>query len=163
LGSFDTRPLNFTDVDATLASRRFLLDKVFRTFPERKFVLVADTSNSDVMKAYPAMYKDYPGQVNCIFLRNTSATDSDDKFPYDTSGFEGIPQDNFMFFNVPDDLRDLDIENGKCYNSSVPQHVTFGYQNLPFGLDEDAAPDVRPRIWTVLVVVAVAVAFALGL
>ena len=49
-GSFDTRPLNFSNVDATLSIRKFLLDKIFQTFPHRKFVLVADTSNSDVMK-----------------------------------------------------------------------------------------------------------------
>ena len=50
-GSFDTRPLNFSDVSATLSIRKFLLDKIFATYPKRKFVLVADTSNSDVMKA----------------------------------------------------------------------------------------------------------------
>jgi hypothetical protein len=52
-GSFDTRPLNFSDISATLAIREFLLVKIFETFPKRKFVLVADTSNSDVMKDYP--------------------------------------------------------------------------------------------------------------
>jgi hypothetical protein len=126
-------------------------------------VLVADTSNSDVMDAYPAMYKDYPGQVSCIFLRNTSATDPDNRFPYDTSGFKDVPQDNYMFFNVPDDLVGLDIENGKCYNSSVPQHVTFGTQGLPFGLGDNAAPGVGPRVWTVVAVMTAAVGFALGL
>lgn len=50
-GSFDTRPLNFSDVSATLSIRAFLLNKIFQTYPQRKFVLVADTSNSDVMKA----------------------------------------------------------------------------------------------------------------
>ena len=49
-GSFDTRPLNFSDVSATLSIRKFLLEKIFQTYPHRKFVLVADTSNSDVMK-----------------------------------------------------------------------------------------------------------------
>lgn len=48
-GSFDTRPLNFSDVSATLSIRKFLLEKIFQTFPERKFILIADTSNSDVM------------------------------------------------------------------------------------------------------------------
>jgi phosphatidate phosphatase APP1 len=48
-GSFDTRPLKFSDVSATLSIRKFLLDKIFLTFPHRKFILVADTSNSDVM------------------------------------------------------------------------------------------------------------------
>ena len=53
-GSFDDRPLNFSDVSATLSIRKFLLDKVFQTFPQRKFILIADTSNSDVMRDYPA-------------------------------------------------------------------------------------------------------------
>lgn len=140
-GSFDTRPLNFTNIEETLKIRRYLLDRIFQTFPQRKFVLVADTSNSDVMSAYPAMYKDYPGQVSCILLRNTTSTDSDDKLPYDTKGFQGIPQENYMFFKVPDDLRGLDIENGHCLNSSLAQNVTFSEQGLPLGLGKksDAA------------------------
>lgn len=165
LGSFDTRPLNFSDLSATLSIRRFLLDKIFQTYPDRRFILVADTTNSDVMKAYPALYKDYPGQVQCILLRNTSSTDSSDKFPYDTSGFEDVPQKNYMFFNVPDDLTGLDIENGQCLNSSIPQNVTYGYQNLPLGLGDDdgaagkgAIPDLR-----VLVVAGLAAAILAGL
>ena len=34
-----------------------------------------------------------------------------------------------------DDLTNLDIVNGRCYNSSVPQNVTFGEQGLPFGIN----------------------------
>jgi phosphatidate phosphatase APP1 len=100
-GSFDTRPLNFSDVSATLAIREFLLEKIFMTYPKRKFVLVADTSNSDVMKDYPGLVAKFPNQVQCIFLRNTSSTDSGDKFPYDTSGFKGLNQQMYMFFNTP--------------------------------------------------------------
>ncbi|KAI1762539.1 hypothetical protein GGR53DRAFT_413840 [Hypoxylon sp. FL1150] len=133
LGSFDTRPLNFSDVSATLSIRKALLDKVFQTFPQRKFVLVADTSNSDVMKDYPQLVRDYPGQVQCIFLRNTTATDATDLFPYDTSGFEGIDQKQYMFFVTPDDLRSVDIVGGNCYNPAVIQNVTFGYQGRGFG------------------------------
>ena len=54
-GSFDTRPLNFSDIDATISIREFLLTKIFLTFPQRKFVLIADTSNSDVMRDYPKL------------------------------------------------------------------------------------------------------------
>lgn len=100
-GSFDTRPLNFSDVSATLTIRKFLLDRIFQTFPERKFILVADTSNSDVMRDYPKLVTDFPGQVQCIFLRNTSATDAGDKFPYDTSGFKDLNQQSYMFFVQP--------------------------------------------------------------
>ena len=100
-GSFDTRPLNFSNVDETLSVRKYLLEKVFRTYPHRKFILVADTSNSDVMRDYPAMATEFPGQVQCIFLRNTTATDPGDRFPYDTSGFKDLNQQSYMFFHVP--------------------------------------------------------------
>ncbi|GAM85733.1 hypothetical protein ANO11243_037410 [Dothideomycetidae sp. 11243] len=130
-GSFDTRPLNFSNIDETLSVRKFLLQKIFETFPQRKFILIADTSNSDVMKDYPQMYFDFPGQVQCIFLRNTTATDPGDRFPYDTSGFKGIPQKNYMFFLNADDLTGLDVANGQCYNQTIPQNLTFGEQGLP--------------------------------
>ncbi|KAF2108346.1 hypothetical protein BDV96DRAFT_504686 [Lophiotrema nucula] len=133
-GSFDTRPLNFSNVTATLSIRMFLLQKVFETFPTRKFVLVADTSNSDVMKDYPSLAHIYPNQVQCIFLRNTSVTDDSDKFPYDTSGFEGLNNRSYMFFKVPDDLRGLDIVNGQCLNETIPQNVTFGIQDEVLGI-----------------------------
>jgi Uncharacterized conserved protein (DUF2183) len=136
-------------VSATLSIRKFLLDKVFQTFPERKFILIADTSNSDVMKDYPQLTRDYPGQVACIWLRNTSSTDPSDKFPYDTSGFQGIPQSQYMFFNVPDDLKGLDVANGQCYNASVKQNVTFSYQGLPFGLgSSNGAGATQPNFWS---------------
>ncbi|KAL8865951.1 MAG: hypothetical protein Q9174_006590 [Haloplaca sp. 1 TL-2023] len=155
-GSFDTRPLNFSDVSATLSIRKYLLDKIFETYPERKFVLVADTTNSDVMKAYPQLTKDFPGQVQCIFLRNTSATDDGNRFPYDTSGFEGLDKNTYMFFTVPDDLTNLDIAGGQCLNESVAQNLTFGYQGLPFGLStgdgDSAAPSSfgEKNVWMAL-------------
>lgn len=135
-GSFDDRPLNFSDVAATLSIRKFLLNKIFETFPQRKFILVADTSNSDVMRDYPQMATDFPGQVQCIFLRNTTATDPGDKFPYDTSGFKNLNQDMYMFFLNADDLTNLDIANGQCYNTSIPQNLTFSEQGLPDGLSD---------------------------
>src|ERR1700761_4533209 len=95
------------------------------------------------------MTQDYPGQVQCIFLRNTTNTDSDDKFPYDTSGFKGLNQSQYMFFVVPDDLKGLDIVNGQCYNASVKQNVTFGEQGLPFGLGNAASAHDVPRFWGV--------------
>lgn len=142
-GSFDTRPLNFSDVSATLSIRKYLLEKIFQTYPHRKFILIADTSNSDVMRDYPAMATEFPGQVQCIFLRNTSATDSGDKFPYDTSGFQNLSQSTYMFFKVPDDLTNLDIVNGQCYNATIKQNLTFSYQGLPFGLSKSAAGKVK--------------------
>ncbi|KAF2402433.1 hypothetical protein EJ06DRAFT_574290 [Trichodelitschia bisporula] len=138
-GSFDTRPLNFSDVSATLSIRKFLLDKIFATFPQRKFILVADTSNSDVMSDYPQLAVDHPDQVQCIFLRNTSATDSGDKFPYNTKGFKTLPKNKYMFFKVPDDLRGVDIVGGNCLNAAIPQNVTFGLQDELLGIHGSGA------------------------
>jgi hypothetical protein len=160
-GSFDTRPLNFSDVSATLSIRDFLLRKVFATFPTRKFVLVADTSNSDVMKAYPQLAHDFPNQVQCIFLRNTSATDESDKFPYDTSGFEGLNNRSYMFFKVPDDLRGLDIVNGQCLNESIMQNVTFGIQDEVLGIHGAGARLGASSLGSLVVAVMVAVFVAL--
>jgi len=140
-GSFDIRPLNFTTVDQIFAVRNVSLIKFFETFPTRKVVLLADTSNSDIMKDYPQMAHTFPNQVACILLRNTSATD-DDKFPYDTSGFKGLDQSKYMFFRTTDDIRNLKFSNGDCYNSSVPQNVTFNTQGLPFS---GASPVMIPR------------------
>ncbi len=131
-------------MSATLAIRKFLLEKIFQTFPKRKFILIGDTSNSDIMSDYPQLVTDFPGQVQCIWLRNTSSTDSADRFPYDTSGFKNIPQSQYMFFNVPDDLRNLDIANGQCYNTSIKQNVTFSEQCLPFGLSKNSARTLSP-------------------
>ncbi|KAK1761235.1 phosphatidate phosphatase APP1 [Echria macrotheca] len=153
LGSFDTRPLNFSDVSATLSIRKHLLDLVFETFPQRKFVLIGDTTNSDVMKAYPQLAKDHPGQVQCIWLRNTTATDATFRFPYDTKGFEGIDQSRYMFFVVPDDLTGLDVSKGECYNQTVRQNVTFGMQASLFGSSSGVAPlKERSSTWVALLV-----------
>ena len=133
-GSFDTRPLNFSDVSATLAIRKYLLDRIFQTFPQRKFILIGDTSNNDVMKDYPGLASQYPSQVQCIFLRNTSATDSDNLFPYDTSGFKNLNNQSYMFFREPNDLTGLDIVNGRCLNTTIRQNVTFGLQAELLGI-----------------------------
>ena len=92
----------------------------------------------------------------CIFLRNTSSTDREDKFPYNTEGFDGLNQQLYMFFNVPDDLNNLDISNGQCYNSTIKQNVTFGYQGLPFGID-DQGKGAGSRLLPTLMYVAFAV------
>lgn len=41
-----------------------------------------------------------------------------------------------MFFLNPDDLTNLDIAGGQCYNTSIPQNLTFSYQGLPAGLSK---------------------------
>ncbi|KAF8249973.1 hypothetical protein K440DRAFT_581663 [Wilcoxina mikolae CBS 423.85] len=157
LGSFDTRPLNFTTVDQTFAIRKVLLDRILQTFPNRKFVLFGDTSNSDIMTDYPEAAKNYGDRVQCILLRNVSATDTTNRFPYNTKGFQGLDANRYMFFRTPDDLAGLDFGNGDCRNASVPQGVTYGWQNLPFGVTSDGGKvrGDRERVWWVLGVAVV--------
>ena len=117
------------------------------------------------LNSYPEMFSDFPSQALCIFLRNTTESDPDDKFPYDTSGFKNLNNNSYFFFNVPvsilhpffslqnrstlqplqyesfptltlqDDLTHLDIVNGQCVNTTIQQDVTFGTQGLPGGIN----------------------------
>ncbi|KAI0807972.1 hypothetical protein C8Q74DRAFT_104649 [Fomes fomentarius] len=128
LGSLEMRPINLTDPAQILEARSNSLLKLFQTFPQRKFVLVGDTSSSTLLTAYPKIAEQFPNNIACIFIRNTSATDPDDKIPYDTSEFENIKNGTYFFYRTAEDLFDLDIENGECLNSTVPQNITFGEQ-----------------------------------
>jgi hypothetical protein len=95
------RPLNLTTVDQIFQIRKVNLHRVFETFPQRKFVLLADTSNGDIMKQYPAMVTQFPGQVQCILLRNTSATDSGNNFPVRMPKSRDIRNPNLFDSMIP--------------------------------------------------------------
>jgi hypothetical protein len=49
-------------------------------------------------------------------------------FPYNTEGFKGLNNKSYMFFREPNDLAGLDISNGQCLNTTIPQNVTFDRQ-----------------------------------
>ncbi|KAL7005300.1 hypothetical protein EMMF5_005137 [Cystobasidiomycetes sp. EMM_F5] len=130
-GSLEMRPINLTQPSSILDARSQSLQRLFETFPRRKFVLVGDTSSSSLLTAYPQIAQMFPSQLACIFIRNTSATDPSDKLPYDTKEFRNVNSSQYFFYVQPSDLLNLDIANGQCVNSSIPQNVTFGYQGLP--------------------------------
>lgn len=44
-GSYEARPLNFSNWKQTLHVRRWFLERILETFPKRKFILLGDTSN----------------------------------------------------------------------------------------------------------------------
>jgi hypothetical protein len=75
--------------------------EILETYPKRKFVLIADTSNSAVTKDYPEMATYFPGQVQCIFLRNTSSTDPTDEFPYDTKRLQESEPEHVYVLQCP--------------------------------------------------------------
>jgi phosphatidate phosphatase APP1 len=111
-GSFDMRPLNLTSPTVILSARKDSLTRLFESFPSRKFILIGDSSSSTLLKAYPEIAQQFPSQMACIFIRNTSATDGEDHLPFDTSPFENLNRSMYFFYTVPDDLLGLDIVGG---------------------------------------------------
>lgn len=65
-------------------------------------VLVGDTSSSTLLSAYPQIAQQFPNNIACIFIRNTSATDSDDKIPFNTKDFQNVKNDTYFFYRVPE-------------------------------------------------------------
>lgn len=124
LGSLEMRPINISDPSAILEARQDSLTRLYQTFPQRKFgkrdsnlssmahlltsispsVLVGDTSSSTLLSAYPQITMQFPNQTACIFIRNTSATDSDDKIPYSTKEFQNLSSSQYFFYRTPDGM-----------------------------------------------------------
>lgn len=67
-GSFDFRPMNFTTMKQTTDPRGVNLIRAMQTFPKRRFILLGDTSNQDIMRDYPAMVAQFPGQIQVRLL-----------------------------------------------------------------------------------------------
>ena len=67
-------------------------------------VLVGDTSSSTLLSAYPQMAQQFPDNIACIFIRNTSSTDSEDKIPYDTSSFKNIKNGTYFFYRTAEGM-----------------------------------------------------------
>lgn len=113
------------------------------------------------MNDYPELATLFPDQVACILLRNTTAEDPTDRFPYNTARFRALKQERYMFFTTPDDLRGLDFANGDCRNASaVMGTVVFGWQGLPLGFGKKSVA-VRvggSGVWAAVAAAAVVVA-----
>lgn len=51
-----------------MKTRRENLIRLMETFPKRKFILLGDISNSDIMSSYPEMTRLFPDQVQVRFM-----------------------------------------------------------------------------------------------
>ncbi|WEW57924.1 hypothetical protein PRK78_003391 [Emydomyces testavorans] len=100
-GSFDTRAVNFKRFRASWSARRGLLERVLQTYPQRKFILIGDNSNHDIMKNYPLLALKYPAQILCVFVRNVSASDDTFRWPYTTRYFKSLEPEKYMMFRYP--------------------------------------------------------------
>lgn len=129
-GSFDFRPMNLTTPGQLFSTRKENIERLVLSFPKRRFVLIGDVSNSDVVSGYAELASAYPDQIQCILMRNDTATDDTMWVPYNTQGYAALPDTKYQFYRTPDDLVDIDFANGGCRNYTFPQNVTFG-QQLP--------------------------------
>jgi phosphatidate phosphatase APP1 len=84
--------MNYTTLSHVSEIRQLNLEQILQSFPQRKFILLGETSNADIMAQYPVMAKKYIDRVQCVLLRNTSATDSGDFLPVssDTSSLTSL-------------------------------------------------------------------------
>ncbi|TRM61581.1 hypothetical protein BD626DRAFT_570781 [Schizophyllum amplum] len=147
LGSLDTRPYNFTTFDQTFRVRAVALRRALETFRQRKFVLMGDTANADVLRDYPQLAKEYgnvqasarPSTLDACLTRSLHSVHSHpqrirDRWrglpPVRHERFAGLDKSTYFFYRIPDDIMGLDIANGECVNKSVPQHIEYGWQNL---------------------------------
>ena len=77
-------------------------------------MLVGDSSSSTLLTAYPRIAEQFPNNIACIFIRNTSATDSDDKLPFDTSEFKNIKNGTYFFYRTAEGMSQLRVS---CLNA----------------------------------------------
>lgn len=112
------------------------------------------------------MATQFPNNIACIFIRNTSATDPSDKLPYDTSPFVNVTNGTYFFYNSAEDLFNLNVTDGQCVNTSVPQDVQFGEQGGILGSSNAAVRLGANRLaqitwlWFISAAVAAVLGFA---
>ncbi|KEQ69679.1 hypothetical protein M436DRAFT_55052 [Aureobasidium namibiae CBS 147.97] len=104
--------------------KKATLDRLFRDFPERKFVLVGDSGEAD-LEVYTDVVLEYPGRVVAIFIRDV--TSKPDKGFFDPSmgplsGSKGhnhppAPQAS----QLEDNLIDFSDDEGTSPLSNEPQ------------------------------------------
>ncbi|KAG8907573.1 hypothetical protein FRB99_003497 [Tulasnella sp. 403] len=114
-GSFDVNPMQ----------RISNIIRLMETFPKRKYIFLGDTSNTS---GYYVLADLFPERVQCIIVRNVTATDPLMALPFDTAGYKNLPESIYQFFRTPDDLKGIDFANGGCRNYTFPQNLTFGYE-----------------------------------
>ena len=117
LGSLDLRPMDQNDISGIFTARKDNTERIFQTYPRRKFILIGDTSINNIVPPYTDIAKTYPDQILCIFIRNVTAD-------YPTAinplvnlvkSFDGVPNEKWFVYDNLSNIKDLDVENGECH------------------------------------------------
>lgn len=93
--------MSVKSMEQTFHNRRKNIQRAVETFPQRKFILIGDNSNTDLVKAYADMGLMYPDRIQCILMRNVSATVAPDFHMAGTDSFAGISSEKYQFFRTP--------------------------------------------------------------
>ncbi|KAI4719184.1 hypothetical protein E4T48_04529 [Aureobasidium sp. EXF-10727] len=115
-GSFDFRPMNFTKTREMIHAREYNLKRLMQSFPSRRFISIGDTTNA--MDRFPHAMDDFYPRIQCILVRDVSATERSNWVTPDTRPFLNLDDTEYLFFRVPDDLKRL---SGKHLASLAPQ------------------------------------------
>ncbi|KAF2842935.1 hypothetical protein M501DRAFT_925563 [Patellaria atrata CBS 101060] len=112
-GSFDARSMAVADPVQLLRPREVLMLRALSSFRKRRFVLVGDNSNYDIMKAYPAYGRRYPGQVICVIIREVA--DMGSRKPPDIDQLLGLGSRRLVVFREPRELEGLRFNGTDCW------------------------------------------------
>lgn len=93
----------YDKLDTTHYPRYYNLRRLFETFPERTFVLVGDTTPSSMLSAYVRIAKEFPNQVQCLIVRDVSATEPANFLTANLKAMHRLKGKNVLF-RVPSDL-----------------------------------------------------------
>jgi hypothetical protein len=115
-GSFDFRPLNFTKTEEMFNARKYNIQRLMESFPQRRFISIGDTTNT--MSRFPDDMKDFYPRIQCLLVRDVSATERSDWVIPNTRSYLDLDDNEYLFFRTPADLLRL---SGKHLASLVPQ------------------------------------------
>lgn len=116
-GSFDFRPVNFTSTGEMINARFWNVKRLMESYPERRFIAIGDTTNA--MGEFPKDMAKFSPQIQCLLVRDVSATEKSNWVIADTSMYIGLLANEYLFFRVPGDLYRL---SAKHIASLVPGH-----------------------------------------
>ncbi|KAH0274074.1 hypothetical protein KCU91_g5530, partial [Aureobasidium melanogenum] len=124
-GSFDFRPMNFTKTGEMINARKHNIRRLMESFPGRRFISIYDTNTN--MKRFPEALDDFYPRIQCLLIRDISATERSNWVTPDTRRYIDLDDTEYLFFRIPDDLKRL---SGKHLASLAPQNdgvpKTFG-------------------------------------
>jgi phosphatidate phosphatase APP1 len=134
--------------------KKATLDRLFRDFPERKFVLVGDSGEAD-LEVYTDVVLEYPGRVVAVFIRDVTSKPDKGFFDPSTGPFGGdkstkghnrnMSIDSLVGakrLNRPSDIQDDDEELRRAIAESLKD--TEPDRRSLFG--GDVEPTKRPNL-----------------